>query len=154
MQESLPVYFIAIMHLRSVLKRVVSIAVIAVAIWNIKALTTTVLKLPSRDAIDIVNVERSWVPIRNQLSVEGYTIGDLGFITPESLRGEPQSSVEDARYVELTFAVIPLHLVRNKLDTRFVLADFTRARADLPPGLIPYVDPGNGLLLLKNTTKQ
>jgi hypothetical protein len=101
-----------------------------------------------------VNVEKDWMPIRKQLGIEGYTIGELGLITPESLRNEPPSSAENARYIELSFAAIPLHLVRNKLDTPFVLADFTRARAELPPGLIPYVDPGNGLLLLKNANKQ
>jgi hypothetical protein len=139
--------------IRSVLRPVALFTLIAVACWNLGAFTTEVLKRPSREVSNVVNWEKAWKPIHTQLNIAGYEIGELGYVTARSLRGEPPSEDEINRRIELGYVVIPWHLVHNKIDAAFIVADFSVEKpAQLPPGLTPFYDPG--LLLLKSTRKQ
>ena len=137
---------------RSALKSAVQIGLIAVACWNVQAFTSMVLKLPSRGVYDVVGWEKAWEPIHVWLQSVGYDLGDIGYVTARSLRGEPPSEIETAHRVELYYVVIPLNLRQNRSDTPYVLGDFTFGRpTELPTGLVEVYDPGNGLVLLENT---
>jgi hypothetical protein len=143
------------MTIRSILKAIACISVIAVAAWNIRAYTTTVLTLPPREENDLVNWERAWEPVHKELTHLGYTIGDLGYVTARSLRGEPVSESENIHRAELYYVVIPLNLIHGKIDAPFVLGDFTVERpTELPPSLVQVYDGGTGLVLLKSKAKQ
>jgi len=136
---------------RSTLISAAQIGLIAVVCWNLRAFTSQTLKLPARGVHDIVGWEKAWEPIGAFLHAK-YELGDIGYVTARSLRGEPLSEREDVSRIELYYVVIPLNLVPNRTDTPFVLADFTAERPNkLPPGLEEVVDSGRGLVLLKNT---
>ena len=137
---------------RSALKSAVQIGLIAVACWNVVAFTSMVLKLPSRGVHHIVGWEKAWEPIHLWLKGVGYDVGDIGYVTARSLRGEPPSEIENVNRAELYYVVIPLNLVQNRSDTPYVLGDFTAGRpTELPPNLVEISEPGNGLVLLRNT---
>ncbi len=139
----------------SILKSVTGIGLIAAACWNIRAYTIEVLTLPPRAANEVVNDESAWEPIHKELDRIGYGIGDLSYVTARALRGEPVSEAESIHRMMLYYAVIPLNLVHDRIDTPFVLADFRAERpAQLPPGLTQFYDPGNGLVLLKSAARQ
>jgi len=111
-----------------------------------------VLKLPSRGVYDVVGWEKAWEPIQVWLKSVGYDLGDIGYVTARSLRGEPLSEIENVHRAELYYVVIPLNLVQNRSDTPYVLGDFTAGRpTELPPGLVEVSDPGSRLVLLRNT---
>ncbi len=137
-----------------IVKYATRVGLIAIAFWNIQAYTRTVLTLPEREVNATVYWEKAWDPIHLELDRIGYRIGDLGYITSRSLRGEPMSEAEDIRRAALYFVVIPLNLLPNRMDTPFVLADFSKEKPpQLPPYLVQVYDPGNGLVLLRSIVK-
>src|SRR5262245_37747291 len=101
---------------RSIMRLIARISLIAVSCWNLRAYTHDVLSISPRDENEIVNWEKLWQPIHDELIRVGYTIGDLGYASPRALRGEPVSADESVRRVQLYYVVIPLNLVQNKLD--------------------------------------
>ena len=138
--------------LRQILESIIPIGVIGVACWNIGVYTSAVMRHPPREVHDVVSAESAWAPVYLELMRVNYRIGDLGYVTPGILRGEPYSEIDRVRGVELSYVVIPWDLVVNKRDSPIVLADFRIERpAQLPPGLEPIFDPGTGFVLLKST---
>jgi hypothetical protein len=138
---------------RSILKRVTRVALIAVACWNIQAYTVMVFNLPAREYA--VGWDTAWQPIQQHLLSAGYSIGDIGYVTARSLRGEAPSDAEVTSWAELRYRVVPLNLVFNKQDAPFIVGDFAPERpAALPPGLTTVYDSGNGLVLLQRTAGQ
>jgi hypothetical protein len=139
---------------RANLKSIVRIGLIGTACWNIQSYTGTVLKFPQRDANAVVQAEEAWTPIHKQLAIAGYTIGDIGYVTARSLRGEPLDNTEVGRRTALYYAVIPLNLARDDRNTPFVIGDFRlETPPQLPPDLTVVFDSGNGLVLLKRSRK-
>jgi hypothetical protein len=141
---------------RSILQRITGFLVIAVACWNVWTLTLRVLAFGSREENASVIFERLWTPVFFAFVRANYRIGDVGYITARTLRGEPPNDEDKYRRVGFYYAAIPLNVVPDKLDTPFVLADFTVSG---PPDLLPQdfekvYDSGNGLLLFKRRAAQ
>ena len=138
-----------------ILKSIAGFGVIGVVCWNNLIHTRAVVRFPERAADTAVSFEEIWAPIHQQLAFAGYSIGSVGYITARSLRGEPEEGDDVARRLALFYAAIPLNPVRGKIDAPFVIGDFgVEKPTQLPPGLTLLLDPGNGLVLFKGSTKQ
>src|SRR5262245_18667332 len=130
---------------RTTLKSIAGIGVIGIVCWNNLIHTRTVVRFPEREVNDVVIFEKMWAPVHQQLQFAGYGIGDIGYVTARSLRGEPEDNTEVGRRLALFYAAIPLNLVRGKIDTTFVIGDFgLETPRWLPPGFTLLFDPGNG----------
>ena len=140
---------------RSILQRIAALILIVVACWNVWTLTLFVLNYGPREANDNVVWERLWLSFFNEFVKADYRLGDVGYITARTLRGEPPTGDDKTRRVELYYAAIPLNVVPDKLDAPFVLADFALSGPpdQLPEGFEKVYDSGNGLLLLKRRAK-
>src|SRR5262245_21582005 len=138
--------------MRSAVKLIVLIALVAVACWNIGVSTCFILRLPPREVNEVEAWQKEWEPIQTRLIREGYGIGDVGYITARSLRGEEPSEREIVERTLLYYAAIPLNLVRNKMNSPFILANFKDEKPiHMPPGLAVVYDSGHGLVLFKTT---
>jgi hypothetical protein len=136
---------------RSILQRIAGLVVIAVACWNVWTLTLRVSTFGSRENNSNVVFERLWGPFFNEFVKADYRIGDVGYITARTLRGEQPTNDDKIRRVNFYYAAIPLNVVPDKLDAPFVIADFAMGAPpdQLPQGFDKLYDGGNGLMLLK-----
>lgn len=139
---------------RSIVQHVIVAGLIVVACWNVASYTAQVFSLRTAKT-DVAGWETLWEPMRAYLKDAGYQFGDLGFVSPSSLRTGTMAEAESVHRFYLYYAVIPLNLVPGKLDAPYVVGDFLQEKPDtLPPGLIEVYDPGNGLVLFKNTREK
>lgn len=134
---------------RPTLTFIASAALVACAYWNLVSFFSASLDLPPRAADELVVREARMAGIRMNLLSLGYT-GEIGFVTNSSLRGQPPSPDDEKRWGQSQYVMIPWVMVRGRLDTEFVLADFW----DGPPvspmtGLSPFYDAGSGLILFR-----
>jgi hypothetical protein len=104
---------------------------------------------------EIVVRNNQFQPIEAALIGAGYRSGLIDYVSARTLRGEPQTTEDDARWAKYRFAAIPLNLVRDVPDAPYVLGDFTED-GKIPPTpqeLIIVANPGNGLVLYKRQPK-
>jgi hypothetical protein len=136
---------------RSILQRIAGLVVIVVACWNVWTLTLRVLTFGSREEDSNVVFERLWIPFFIEFVKADYRIGDVGYITARTLRGEQPTNDDKVRRVNFYYAAIPLNVVPDTLNAPFVIADFAVSGPpdQLPQGFDKVYDGGNGLMLLK-----
>jgi hypothetical protein len=141
---------------RSMLQRLTGLVVVIVACWNVWALTLVALSYGSRESNRNVVLEKIWRPIFHEFVEAKYRLGDVGYVTARTLRGEPPTEDDVVRRVGFYYAAIPLNIVPDKLDSPFLLADFTLSGPpdELPEGFEKVYDSGDGLLLLKHRATQ
>ena len=109
-----------------------------------------------RQANDVVMWESRFVKLREALLREKYAEGKIAYETARSLTRKSAADYDDLHWVELRFVAIPLLLVRNDLDTPYVIADFTDGvpPPPIPDNLIKIEESGNGLVLFKRKVVQ
>jgi len=100
--------------------------------------------------------ENRFLGIRDALFKEDYTTGNVDYVTSHSLQGQDRTLEDDVHWAQLRYVAIPLILVRDTLDTRYVIGDFTGAGAipDIPQNLVKIYDTGDGLILFKRELRQ
>jgi hypothetical protein len=136
---------------RSILRRIAGLVVIVVACWNVWTLTLRVLTFGSREENSNVVFEKLWIPFFIEFVKADYRIGDVGYITARTLRGEQPTNDDKVRRVNFYYAAIPLNVVPDTLNAPFVIADFAVSGPpdQLPQGFDKVYDGGNGVMLLK-----
>jgi hypothetical protein len=133
------------------LKPVAILFIILAMGWNIAGFTRSVFNLPPLEHNDLVGWEKQWLPLGLELALRSYSIGDIGFVTAATLRGQPPSELDQIRRLQLSYVAIPLNPVMGRLDTPYVIGEFTDGRPpQAPPHLIPILESGN-MVLFKNT---
>src|SRR5262245_53804079 len=105
----------------SIAQSLAASVVIIVACWNVCTLTLLVLNFGPRENNATEAFERIWAPFFNEFVKEHYRIGDVGYITARTLRGEPPNNDDVVRRVSFYYAAIPLNVVPDKLDAPFIL---------------------------------
>jgi len=135
---------------------VAGLVVIVVACWNIWTTTILVLDLGPREDTENEIFAREWPPFFYEFVKSNYRLGDVGYITARTLRGERPTIEDQARWVNFQYAAIPLNVVYDKLDVPFLIADFVLSGRpeQLPEGFDTIYDSGKGLLLLKRSSKK
>lgn len=138
----------ALSRLRSILKYVMCGLLVVCAYYNVIVYCLDTQNLPFREADELVRKERDLAPVRQILSRFGHK-GEVAFVTYSSVMGKPPSPEDDKRWGQAQYALIPWVLVREKQNTRFVLADFWQGTpAGLRPDLRRIFDAGDGIVLL------
>jgi dolichol-phosphate mannosyltransferase len=123
--------------------RIVSVALIASACWNIFAYQKSVSNLPPRDRDDLVLQEQRFAEIRRILLQIGFS-GNIAFVANQE---------NESRYLHAQYVMVPWVLLRYSRDARFLLADFGKESPsetpEIPQGFSRIYDSGDGLLLFE-----
>ena len=136
--------------MRSTLCRLSIVVLIAVACVNIGHFNQYVSNLPPRASDDRIIWERRLSGIREALWKAGYHSGNVGYMPAGVLKGNPRTSREDVDWVQVRYAMIPLNVLQETLDARFVVAEF---QGNLE-GFTTLYDAKNGLVLLQRKSQQ
>ena len=131
---------------------VLAVLIVIAAAWNVWSFHRSVQLLPRRENDALVVLDDEIAPFRSRLQELGYSNSYIAYVTPRSLRGDPKTSEDDLRWVQMRYAMIPWILVQGTLDTSYLIGDFGEANPELPSNLVKVLDSGKGLVLLKRVS--
>ena len=125
--------------------------VIASTIRNFWDVSTSFGGMVPREADNVVELEKLYVPIRIALREERYFSGDIAYASVRILKGEPINGRDNNHWARLRYASIPLNLIQDLRNVPYVIGDFTDGTAipEALDGFVKISDPGAGLVLYK-----
>jgi hypothetical protein len=118
--------------------------------WNLHRLEVHVGGLEPRAEEAITAIENEYRPIEYWLITNYPGTNRLGYITPLTLAGLPPDDMDDIRWSQLRYVMIPRNLVRGT-DETFVIGSFKAGEPvpTIPDSLVEIYNPGKGLVLYK-----
>jgi hypothetical protein len=140
----------------SILRFLVSAALIMVAFLNLWHANRLAEARKPRNQDDVVVLEHRMIAIRNALLGVGYRGGDLGYMPAGVLNGNPRTEQESARWAQARYVMIPWNLLQDSTSAPYVIVDAS-LNADqprLPERFVKLYDSGDGLILLQQTHPQ
>jgi len=118
--------------------------------WNLHIVDSSVANLEPRAEEDVTVIENRYLPIEFELIREYPKAKRIGYITALTLNGQPPDPLDDLRWSQLRYVMIPRILVRGP-DEPFVIGNFKPGEVipEIPDTLVKVYDSGNGMILYK-----
>ena len=134
---------------RSALTFIAAVVIVICAYANLVSSYQQTTSLVPRELDEVVVKEQRLVPIRLNLLSTGYQ-GDVAFVTNRTLQSLPPTPEDDKQWGQYQYSILPSRLVRDRMNTPFVLVDFWDRVPDEPlAGLEKFYDAGGGLILFR-----
>jgi len=139
--------------IRMALQFVAGTVLVLGSLWNLHHLEAWVGELQPRVEEDVTVIENQFVPIDFWLIGNYPQAKRLGYITPLTMAGKPPDDIDNLRWSQLRYVMIPRILVRG-MDEDLVIGYF-KVGEPLPPvpdTLVLLYNPGTGMVLYKRKT--
>jgi len=134
---------------RSALAVLAAVAIVVCAYVNVVSSYQRITYLPPRELDEVIVKEARLAPIRLNLLSTGYQ-GDIAFVTNRTLQQLPKTPEDEKQWGQFQYSILPWKLVRDRMNTPFVLADFWDGTPDHAlDALEKFYDAGNGLILFR-----
>jgi hypothetical protein len=136
-------------RVRSICGFIAAVAIVICAYANVVSLYQETTSLGPRESEEVGLKEERLIPIRMNLLSTHYQ-GDIAFVTNRTLEGLPPTPEDDKEWGQFQYSILPWKLVRDRMNTPFVLVDFWDGTPDRPlDGLEKFYDAGGGLILFR-----
>lgn len=136
--------------MRSGLRYLAAIVLVACACVNIGHFTRYVSNLPPRQSDDRIIWEQRLSGIRDALRKAGYNSGTVSYMPAGVLQGRQRTEREDVDWVQVRYAMIPLNVLQDTLDAPYVVAESSGSLE----GFTTLYDARNGWVLLQRKSQQ
>jgi len=141
--------------IRATLRSLTGAALIIGTFWNLHIAEVAVGDLGPRETEDVVVIENRYRPIEFELITFYPSTKRLGYISTRTLSGGEPDGLDDVRWAQLRYVMIPRILVRGT-EEQFVIGSFNPGDPvpETVGNLIKVFDPGNGYVLYKQKQAQ
>ena len=143
----------------SVIRAVVAAVIVVTAFWNIWIFFYKVAALPPRETEGMVLQEDRYRAVRDLLKIVGYSKGPIQFVTNRDLKAQERISEDNAQWTRAQYVMTPWILLSQRKpvwgpsfseDAPYVVGDFWDGPpTETPPGLVPILDTGKGVVLFR-----
>jgi len=118
--------------------------------WNLHIVDSAVAGLEPRGEEDVIVIENKYLPIEFELIRSYPNAKRFGYVTALTLKGEPPDMLDDLRWAQLRYVMIPRILVRGTAEP-FVIGSFkpNEPVPPIPDNLVQVYDAGTGMILYK-----
>jgi len=118
--------------------------------WNIHIADSAVAGIEPRGEEDVTVIENKYLPIEFELIRKYPNTKRIGYISTLTVKGGPPDDLDNLRFAQLRYVMIPRILVRGVGET-FVVGSFTPGKPlpEAPDNLVQVYDAGTGMVLYK-----
>ncbi len=136
--------------IRTTLLWLTGAALVIATFWNLHIVDVTVAGLEPRAEEDVTVIENKYLPIEFELIREYPKAKRIGYVTALTLKGEPPDPLDELRWAQLRYVMIPRILVRGTGEP-FVIGNFKPGEPipAAPDNLVQVYDAGTGMILYK-----
>ena len=136
--------------IRTTLLWLVGAAIVLGTFWNLHSVDNAVARLGPRSEEDVTVIENKYLPIEFELIRSYPNVKRIGYVTALTLKGQPPDELDDLRWAQLRYVMIPRILVRGAGEP-FVIGSFKPGEPvpPIPDNLVQVYDPGTGMILFK-----
>jgi len=139
--------------IRKTLLWLVGAALVIGTFWNLHVVDSAVAGLEPRAEEDVTVIENRYRPIEFELIRKYPNAKRIGYVTALTLKGQPPDDLDNLRWAQLRYVMIPRILVRSAGEP-FVIGNFKPDEPvpEAPDNLIQVYDAGTGMILYKQKT--
>jgi hypothetical protein len=136
--------------IRTTLLWLVGAALVIGTFWNLHIVDVGVAGLEPRDEEDVTVIENRYFPIEIKLVTDYPNAKRIGYVTALTLKGQPPDDLDNLRFAQLRYVMIPRILFRGT-DEPFVIGNFKSGEPvpATPDNLVQVYDAGTGMILYK-----
>jgi hypothetical protein len=136
--------------IRTTLLWLVGAVLIIGTFWSLHIVDSAVAGLEPRGEEDVTVIENRYRPIEFELIRQYPNAKRIGYVTALTLKGEPPDDLDNLRWAQLRYVMIPRILVRGAGEP-FVIGNFKPGEPvpDAPDNLVQVYDTGTGMILYK-----
>ena len=140
--------------IRKTLLWLVGAALVIGTFWNLHIVDNSVAGLEPRGEEEVTVIENKYLPIEYELIRKYPNAKRIGYVTALTLKGQPPDDLDNLRWAQLRYVMIPRILVRGA-DEPFVIGSFNPGEPvpPIPETLIQVYDPGTGMILYQQKKK-
>ena len=134
--------------IRTTLLWLVGALLILGTFWNLHSVDNVVAGIGPRTEEDVTVIENKYLPIEYELIRSHPNAKRIGYVTALTLKGQPPDELDDLRWAQLRYVMIPRILVRGTGES-FVIGNFKPGEPvpTAPENLVQIYDPGTGMIL-------
>jgi hypothetical protein len=134
--------------IRTTLLWLVGAVLVIGTFWNLHSVDTAVAGLGPRSEEDVTVIENKYLPIEYELIRAYPNAKRIGYVTALTLKGQSPDDLDDLRWAQLRYVMIPRILVRGAGES-LVIGSFKPGEPvpPIPDNLVQVYDPGTGMIL-------
>jgi hypothetical protein len=136
--------------IRTTLLWLTGAALVIGTFWNLHIVDSAVAGLEPRGEEDVTVIENKYLPIEFELIRKYPNTKRIGYLSALTVKGEPPDALDDLRYAQLRYVMIPRILVRGTGEP-FVIGSYKPGEPlpEAPDDLVQVYDAGTGMVLYK-----
>jgi hypothetical protein len=134
--------------IRTTLMWLAGAALVIGTFLNLHSVDSAVAGLEPRGEEDVTVIANKYLPIEYELIRSHPNAKRIGYLTALTLKGQPPDDLDDLRFSQLRYVMIPRILLRGAGEP-FVIGSFKPGEPvpPIPDNLVQVYDPGTGMIL-------